>query len=59
MAVLFKKSYVSALSDNVKKRNKYAWEKGVWTGKPPIGIKKRYLITENILLLSTIAKPTL
>lgn len=43
MAVLFKKSYVSALSDNVKKRNKYAWEKGAWTGKPPIGYKKALL----------------
>jgi site-specific DNA recombinase len=40
MSVLFAKSYVSALSESVRRGNKYAWEKGLWTGKPPIGYKK-------------------
>jgi DNA invertase Pin-like site-specific DNA recombinase len=57
MAVLFAKSYVSALSDNVKRGNKYAWEKGLWTGKPPqLVTKKHYLIMESILLLLTRVK---
>jgi DNA invertase Pin-like site-specific DNA recombinase len=37
------KMYVASLSDNVKRGNKYAWEKGLWTGKPPIGYKKALL----------------
>jgi DNA invertase Pin-like site-specific DNA recombinase len=38
------KMYVQAISDNVKRGNLYAWAKGLWTGKPPIGYKK---ISEN------------
>jgi DNA invertase Pin-like site-specific DNA recombinase len=41
--ILGAKMYVASLSDNVKRGNKYAWEKGLWTGKPPIGYKKALL----------------
>lgn len=40
MSVLFAKSYVSALSENVKRGNRYALESGQYPGKPPIGYQK-------------------
>ena len=41
--ILGAKMYVASLSDNVKRGNKYAWESGLWTGRPPIGYKEALL----------------
>lgn len=42
MAVVFSKSYVLQLSDNVKRKQDQMRKDGEWTGKPPIGYKSIY-----------------
>lgn len=42
MAVMFAKSYVLQLSDNVKRKQAHMRESGEWTGRPPIGYKSFY-----------------
>lgn len=42
MAVMFAKSYVLQLSDNVKRKQEQMRRNGEWTGKPPIGYISLY-----------------
>ncbi len=42
LAVLFAKCMFALPSDNLKRGNKYAWGKCLWTEKPPIGYKKKH-----------------
>ncbi len=42
MAVMFARSYVLQLSDNVKRKYEQMRRNGEWTGKPPIGYKSLY-----------------
>ncbi len=42
MGVMFAKSYVLQLSDNVKRKYEAMIKRGEWTGKPPLGYKSIY-----------------
>lgn len=42
MAVMFAKSYVLQLSDNVKRKQEQMRRNGEWTGKPPFGYESIY-----------------
>ena len=42
MAVMFARSYVLQLSDNVKRKYEQMRKNGDWTGKPPIGYESVY-----------------
>lgn len=42
MAVMFAKSYVLQLSDNVKRKQEQMRRSGEWTGRPPIGYESTY-----------------
>lgn len=42
MAVMFAKSYVLQLSDNVKRKQEQMRRNGEWTGKPPFGYESVY-----------------
>jgi site-specific DNA recombinase len=42
MAVMFARSYVLQLSDNVKRKQEQMLRNGEWTGRPPIGYESIY-----------------
>ncbi|MDO8739993.1 MAG: recombinase family protein [Candidatus Woesearchaeota archaeon] len=42
MAVMFARSYVLQLSDNVKRKQEQMRKNGEWTGRPPIGYESVY-----------------
>lgn len=45
MGVMFARSYVLQLSDNVKRGNEQKWKDGEWAGKAPIG----YINTQDVM----------